>query len=412
MRTDTRAAVLARAGERLLQEPAPGGCSEAASLELGQQLFRPQLPFAPVSSHALFDANRRRAASHLTIMKSVLLMLFVAVAAAGCASDHSSQKSEARGTREAPLSRVELQELSAGWKTDFARHSVPLREFQSGGPGKDGIPALDRPRFLPAAEVGFLRPREPVIALTLAGHARAYPLQILTWHEIVNDVVAGVPVAVSFCPLCNTAIAFDRRVDGRTLSFGTTGNLRNSDLVMYDRQTESWWQQFGGEGVVGRYAGARLRVLPGADPRLGQFPRPAPLRPRPLAPDRLQPPLRREPVRRLRRRFQPALLPDSQRGRQTAAAEGARRVPRARRLGGRDPVLDAGEEAARRGDVAGHRFEVRWQGGVSSALDSSEIASGRDVGAAQVFEQGRPTTFSEPFWFAVAAFRPHVQIVR
>jgi Protein of unknown function (DUF3179) len=149
-------------------------------------------------------------------MKSALLALFLAFAVAGCASDKSSQKSEARGTSEASLSRVELEQLSAGWKTDFARHSVPLREFQSGGPGKDGIPALDRPRFLPAAEVGFLRPREPVIALTLAGNARAYPLQILTWHEIVNDVVAGVPVAVTFCPLCNTAIAFDRRVDGRT----------------------------------------------------------------------------------------------------------------------------------------------------------------------------------------------------
>src|SRR5439155_296631 len=81
-------------------------------------------------------------------------------------------------------------------------------------------------------------------------------------HEIVNDVVANTPVVVTFCPLCNTAIAFDRRVQGHVLSFGTTGNLRDSDLVMYDRQTESWWQQFGGDGIVGRYAGARLRMVP------------------------------------------------------------------------------------------------------------------------------------------------------
>jgi Protein of unknown function (DUF3179) len=192
-------------------------------------------------------------------MKQALIALILAAVVPGCGSGGSRNAS---ANRDSPLSAGELQELSAGWKTDFARHSVPLREFQSGGPGKDGIPALDRPRFVRVAEASFLRPREPVIALMLAGRARAYPLQILTWHEIVNDVVAGVPVAVTFCPLCNTAIAFDRRVEGRTLSFGTTGNLRNSDLVMYDRQTESWWQQFGGEGVVGRYAGTRLRTQP------------------------------------------------------------------------------------------------------------------------------------------------------
>ncbi len=85
-----------------------------------------------------------------------------------------------------------------------------------------------------------------MIELTVGGETRAYPLQILIWHEIVNDELGGLPVAVTFCPLCNTAIAFDRRVEGRTLDFGTTGKLRHSDLVMYDRQTESWWQQFGG----------------------------------------------------------------------------------------------------------------------------------------------------------------------
>lgn len=97
----------------------------------------------------------------------------------------------------------------------------------------------------------WLPPREPVIQLAVGSEARAYPLQILIWHEIVNDQ-AGVPVAVTFCPLCNTAIAFDRRVDGRVLDFGTTGNLRYSDLVMWDRQTESWWQQITGEAIVGK----------------------------------------------------------------------------------------------------------------------------------------------------------------
>src|SRR5918995_6875783 len=152
--------------------------------------------------------------------------------------------------------------LRAGWETDFSKHSVSFDEFMSGGPGKDGIPAVDDPKFVAVQDADFLEDREPVIELVVEGEARAYPIQILIWHEIVNDVVGGVPVAVTFCPLCNTAIVFDRRVDEQTLDFGTTGNLRNSDLVMYDRQTESWWQQFGGEALVGGLTGTELERLP------------------------------------------------------------------------------------------------------------------------------------------------------
>jgi hypothetical protein len=148
-------------------------------------------------------------------------------------------------------------------RTDFAKRTVELAEIESGGPPKDGIPAIDRPRFVPAAAAGkWLNAKEPVIALRLGGEARAYPLQILMFHEIVNDTVDGEPVAVTFCPLCNASIVFDRRVAGRVLDFGTTGRLRLSDLVMYDRQTESWWQQFTGKGIVGNYAGAELKRLP------------------------------------------------------------------------------------------------------------------------------------------------------
>jgi hypothetical protein len=126
-------------------------------------------------------------------------------------------------------------------RTDFANAAVPLHEIQSGGPPQDGIPSIDRPRFRIAAQHRGLDAQEPVIGLVVGVDARAYPLRILMWHEIVNDVVGGVPVAVTYCPLCNTSIVFDRRVDGRVLDFGTTGKLRHSDLVMYDRQTESWW---------------------------------------------------------------------------------------------------------------------------------------------------------------------------
>ncbi|MBA2441639.1 MAG: DUF3179 domain-containing protein, partial [Rubrobacter sp.] len=124
------------------------------------------------------------------------------------------------------------------FETDFSEHSVPYEEISSGGPPKDGIPAIDEPRFVGVEDAGeWLEPEEPVILLELAGEARAYPIQVITWHEIVNDRVGGSPVTVTFCPLCNTAISFDGQLDGQELDFGTTGRLRFSNLIMYDRQT-------------------------------------------------------------------------------------------------------------------------------------------------------------------------------
>lgn len=157
-------------------------------------------------------------------------------------------------------------------KTDFSKRTVALEEIESGGPPKDGIPAIDRPRFIGPQEASrWLDPREPVIVFEHRGEARAYPLQILMFHEIVNDTVGGLPVAVTFCPLCNASIVFDRRVGRAVLGFGTTGKLRKSDLVMYDRETESWWQQFTGMGIVGRYAGATLHQLPAAIVPFSEF---------------------------------------------------------------------------------------------------------------------------------------------
>jgi hypothetical protein len=151
------------------------------------------------------------------------------------------------------------------FKTDFSRHSVPYSTILSGGPPKDGIPAIDEPRYVSVNEADeWLAPQEPVILLERGGAARAYPLQILTWHEIVNDELGGVPVMVTFCPLCNTAIAFERIFDGQVLDFGTTGRLRFSNLIMYDRQTETWWQQATGEAIVGEHTGRQLTHIPAA----------------------------------------------------------------------------------------------------------------------------------------------------
>lgn len=136
-------------------------------------------------------------------------------------------------------------------------------DIVAGGPPPDGIPPIDHPSFIPADSVDFLAPREPVLALELDGDARAYPLQIMIWHEIVNDVVGSTPVVVTYCPLCNTGIAFVRpRVRGRLLDFGTSGKLYRSNLLMYDRQTETLWAQASGQAVVGDLTGTQLEFLP------------------------------------------------------------------------------------------------------------------------------------------------------
>ncbi|MDP1697677.1 MAG: DUF3179 domain-containing protein [Xanthomonadaceae bacterium] len=155
--------------------------------------------------------------------------------------------------------------------TDFSRHSVPLDEFEPGGPPKDGIPPIDKPRFAPVSAVDWLAVDAPVIVVQLADAARAYPLEILVWHEIVNDTLGDTPIVVTFCPLCNAALVFDRRVAGETLDFGTTGWLRLSDLVMYDRLSESWWQQFTGEAVAGKMTGAQLVQVPAQIIGFGDF---------------------------------------------------------------------------------------------------------------------------------------------
>jgi Protein of unknown function (DUF3179) len=195
-------------------------------------------------------------------MRRPWLIAAVALAAgvlAACDRDQPST-SERRGAGEPAAA---LQVDTSGWETDFSRHSAPLSEFQSGGPPRDGIPPIDEPKPTSQADAEeWLSGREPVLVVELGDQVRAYPIQILVWHEIVNDTLGGRPIAVTYCPLCNSSLVFDRRVGGRTLTFGTTGNLRRSDLVMWDRQTESWWQQLSAEAVVGELTGTRLRVLP------------------------------------------------------------------------------------------------------------------------------------------------------
>ena len=156
-----------------------------------------------------------------------------------------------------------LSVIASSWATDFSIHTVVYEEIKPGGPARDGIPPIDDPIFAPVHEApDYLVDAEPVIVLELNGEQRAYPLSILIAHEVVNDVIGGEPVAVTYCPLCNTGLVFKRTVNGDVLRFGTSGLLRNSNLIMWDRTTESWWQQVTGEAIVGTMTGTRLDFIP------------------------------------------------------------------------------------------------------------------------------------------------------
>ncbi len=149
------------------------------------------------------------------------------------------------------------------WQTDFSKSNVEFSEIFSGGVPRDGIPPIDDPITMTIAEADeFFNDTAPVVTVNLNGEARAYSLGMLISHEIVNDELGGVPISVTFCPLCNSAVVFDRRVGDQVLDFGVSGFLRFSDLVMWDRQTESWWQQFIGEAIVGEMTGTLLDIIP------------------------------------------------------------------------------------------------------------------------------------------------------
>ena len=168
-----------------------------------------------------------------------------------------------------------VRQVTAPWPTEWSINSIDLGELLVGLPmidPRDGIPPIDHPVFESVADASlWLDDRVPGTLVLLGGEARFYPLGILHRHEIVNDVVAGVPVAVTYCPLCNTALAFDRRVDGHVLRFGVSGLLRNSDLVMWDDRTVSLWQQVTGEAIVGTATGTLLAPVPTAIVSFGEF---------------------------------------------------------------------------------------------------------------------------------------------
>jgi len=205
-------------------------------------------------------------------VRTVPVLAVAGLLLAGCATTNGTGGATTASTE--PVAASAVDQIQAGPREDLPSALVdpdadvlpdPIvdtAEIISGGPPPDGIPPIDEPTFLPTGAVDFLADDEPVLALEIEGDARAYPIQVMIWHEIVNDTVGDTPVSVTYCPLCNTAVAVDRRVGDRVLSFGTSGSLYQSALVMYDRQTESLWSHFTGQAIAGVLTGAELDSYP------------------------------------------------------------------------------------------------------------------------------------------------------
>lgn len=296
------------------------------------------------------------------------------------------------------------------WITDFDKTDIDISTIISGGPPKDGIAAIDEPTFISIAEAGALGDRDPVIGIEINGDARAYPLGVLMRHEIANDVIGGKAVTVTYCPLCNSAIVFDAMIDGKRHDFGTTGRLRNSDLVMYDRQTETWWQQFNGKALIGEYLGRQLQAIPSRMESFGNF----------------------------KKRF-----PN---GKVMAGESGSLARYNSNPYGGYDtsstPFLFIGElpkdvdpmqrvvvvrdeknpmavmlnTVRNKGKMTVSGYEVSWSEGQASALDTGRISEGREVGNVTVTQNKdgnvEDVVYEVTFAFVANAFMPDTPIIK
>jgi hypothetical protein len=317
-----------------------------------------------------------------------------------------SPTAQAQGTSNATFWKQQ------GWKTNFEKSSVDFMEILSGGPPKDGIPSIDNPLFIPADEASQYEDAEPVIGLTINGESRAYPLSVLTWHEIVNDTVGGQPVAVTYCPLCNAAIVFDRTINGKAVEFGTTGKLRRSDLVMYDRDTESWWQQFSGEAIIGDALGTKLKVVPSRLESFAKFK------------ERIDGGAVLVPTNPRFRQYgsNPYVGYDSSntpflfRGELPKDIPAMARVVVVRQGEDQDPFIVSMQHVRLNGPIEQGDVKVTWEKGQASALDKRDIASSRDVGniVVQSTSGGEPKDlpYDVTFAFVANSFHPDVKILQ
>jgi hypothetical protein len=390
----------------------------------------------------------------------ILLVLFTSACAPAITQTPiqkpNEEKDSVPASTQAPIPTIDSSEppppgAKSEFSTDFTKRSIPYSDVLSGGPPKDGIPAVDDPKYVSLSEADeWLRPIEPVVSVEVDGQGRAYPIQILMWHEIVNDNLNGDPLTVTFCPLCNTAIGFKRTVNGQVLDFGTTGRLRFSNLIMYDRQTETWWQQATGEAIVGELLGTQLEFYPATivswESFKSQYPEGDVLS-KDTGHGRnygRNPYFGYDDINSVPFLYRGSPTPD-----QLAAVD-------------RVLTIELNEEAVAypytvleeihvvNDTVGGENVVVFWQAGVASALDTSEVATGRDVGTGAAFSRNvddktltfthdgtlikdeetnstwsifgeaidgelkgtqlSPTVAINHFWFSWAAFKPETRI--
>ncbi len=337
----------------------------------------------------------------------------------------------------------------------FPEPLIDPGDVVSGGPPPDGIPPIDDPQFISvSAADAWLNDVEPVLVVDVNGDVRAYPIQIMMWHEIVNDTVGGVPLAVTYCPLCNSALSFERVVRGVETTFGTSGNLFNANLVMYDRATESLWNQLDGRAVIGVLTGDVLKQVPSSTMSWGTFKE---SRPNAKVLDRDRTGASRaygtNPYTGL---DDPNGQPFLFNGDIDVRAKAMQRIVAIENDGAAiawtlDAISNDGSALATAAEFNGEPLTILWKAGESSALDTSDITAGRDVGTVGVFsavvdgdvltfqadgesfiddqtssvwnilgeaETGPlagttldPVTFVRTFWFSWAAFRPDTELI-
>ncbi len=287
-------------------------------------------------------------------------------------------------------------------QTDFARRSIDLAEIVTYG-SKDSIPPIDDPQFAPVTELTDIGPLEPVLSIGINGDLRAYPLQVLLFHEIVNDTVGGVPVVVSYCAFCNSGIVFDRRLDGQVLEFGNTGTYRHFGMMLYDKTTQSWWQQFIGEAVVGELLGRQLDSIPARLESFANFIERAPDGQVLVPSNRESRPYGQTPYRDYER------LPAS-------AGDGRFSYDLPPGVDPMERVVVVDDQAwtvdlvRSRGEMTVSELQLTWEPGQNSVHDKRVIADGRDVGNILVQRQTdsgvEDVRYDVSFAFTFAAFVP------
>lgn len=307
-----------------------------------------------------------------------------------------------------PEQAVPQRWMLEGWQTDFSQTTIRYNEVVD-VIGRDNIPSIDEPEFKPVSREASIPGNEPVIGLELNGEARAYPLRIMMWHEIVNDQIGDIPIAVTYCPLCNTSIVFDRRIDGQPVEFGTSGKLRHSDLIMYDRAEQNWWQQFTGEAIAGKRAGEKLTAYPSRLMSLKLFRETYPdgdiLVPDPRRIEQMG----RNPYVGYDKSAKPFLF----RG---EIPNDINPMMRVALVQSPTPVGVALPLLQEQGEVLHEGLVFRWTAGQASALDRGEISQGRDVGNIEVIRKTdsgeEPVVHEITFAFAARAFMSGLTILQ